>query len=128
MKENLTNGGKKYFFFCIEVAISNSKIIYEKINPNSKEDNLTFRMNFITQLITNLDISIDYNVSRNNFIPPIYRNRLHEVFKGKSSDCSYCKIELGKRAKTNIYCEICRKHLHPECFISYHKEYIYNNF
>ncbi len=45
---------KKISFFGIEVVIS--KIIYEKMNPNSKEDNLTFRINLLTQLITNLDI------------------------------------------------------------------------
>ena len=41
-------------------------------------------------------------ILKNNYIPQIYRKRLHETVKSKSSDYSYCKLELGQRLKSNI--------------------------
>ena len=87
---------KKVFFFGIEAAISNSKIIFEYINKSNKEDNLRFRINLLSQLLTNNNEDLNDSNIKNNYIPKIYRKRLHEAVKAKSSDCSYCKLELGK--------------------------------
>ena len=77
-------------------------------------------------MLANNDGVLDEKNIWNNYIPQIYRKRLHEANKTKSSDCSYCKLELGKRLKSIIYCADCRKHLHPQCFVAFHKKYVYN--
>ena len=119
---------KKVFFFGIETSISNVKIMFEQINKSNKEDNLRFRINLFSQLLTNNDEDLYDNNIKNNYIPQIYRKRFHEAVKAKSSDCSYCKLELGKRLKSNIYCVDSKKPLHPQCFVfvAFHKKYVYN--
>ena len=58
---------KKVFFFGIEAAISNSKIIFEYINKSNKEDNLRFRINLFSQLLTNNDEDLnDSNITIKN--------------------------------------------------------------
>ena len=63
---------KKVFFFGIEAAISNAKIIFEYINKNDKKDNLRFRINLFSQMLTYNDVVLDDNNIRNNYSRKIY--------------------------------------------------------
>ena len=67
------------------------------------------------------------NMRINNYIPIINRDKLHNMvqIKGAQNRCVLCYINK-KISKTNVKCIECEKYLHPNCFIEYHKNYIYN--
>lgn len=118
---------EKTFFFGIEIAISNSKIIYENLF-HYKKDLLKFREELFSNIIDEIGI-VDENEDNSNisnYIPFPFRNRIHDQTIGKIGECSFCRIIYKLRKKTIYYCQKCKKHLHPECFGSYHSLYVYN--
>ena len=118
-KESFTTCGKNSFFG-IEIAISNSKIICENL--------LHYKKDLFSSIIDEIGIfdEIEDNSNISNYIPFPFRNRIHDQTIGKIGECSFCRIIYKLRKKTIYYCQKCKKHLHPECFGSYHSLYVYN--
>ena len=91
-KVRFTNSGKN-FYFGIEIAISNSKIIYENLF-DYKKVLLKFREEFFSNIIDDIGI-VDENEDNSNisnYIPFPFRNRIHSQTIGKIDECSFCRI------------------------------------
>ena len=99
---------KKKFNF--EVSMSN-----DAFNKSLAE----FKGKLMDQLFTEFDLS----TQKKNFIPKTFVEKMHEIQKkeGNLSKCVYC----NKNDKTNYWCEKCGKFMHPECFMTYHKNKVY---
>ena len=53
-------------------------------------------------------------------------NKIHSIerIKGNFKDCVAC---FGnKKEKVDYYCSTCKNHIHPECFVKYHKDHKLN--
>ena len=53
-------------------------------------------------------------------------NKIHSIerIKGNFKDCLACGSI--KKEKVDYYCKSCKNHIHPECFVKYHKEHKLN--
>ena len=94
---------EKTFFFGIEIAISNSKIIYENLF-HYKKDLLKFREELFSSIIDEIGI-VDENEDNSNisnYIPFSYRNRIHNQTTGKICECSFYRIIYKLRKKLFI--------------------------
>lgn len=103
---------KKLFFFGIEMAISNSKILFEMVYNNKKMTDLEYKKILIEELLDSLDNAVITLKDEFNYIPPSYVKKF--ICKGKQSQYSFCYRNFNKRSTTVYFCEIYMVHIHPE--------------
>ena len=122
---------KKIFFFGIEVAITNAKILHDKFfNSYPGYDQLTFRKNLIMQLFSGYcRINFGESVPKNpGSIPQKYINCLHSIsfVPEQNKYCVYCYQRTRKEIIAMYKCDQCNKVLHPQCFTEWHKKNVYS--
>jgi len=124
------------FYEFLEISINNAQIIYKKIT-NKNQDPQKFRENIIEGLLKGWSchlplkktLIMQHNPKLIPTIPAINICYLHNLERKDydNRDCVFCSTKV-ERKRTVYRCVNCKgnPHICPECFLEYHKQYVYN--
>ena len=80
-QRNVHKYWKKLFFFGLEVAISNSKILFELTHNEKKKTDLEYKAILIKELLDTLNNDKITEKDESYYIPPFYVNKIHNICK-----------------------------------------------
>ena len=104
---------KQIFYFGIELAISNSSILYLLSNPQITEmTDLKYKEKLVNDILNEYKDYMELSKNPKTYIPRQYLNLLYKAkYTNKPSNCIKC-LASGKRRQVNIRysVEICHRH------------------